>query len=1009
MFNKNILSASIIAALSSIAVPTMSYAQQDESKEIEVISVTGIRGSLVRAMDIKRSSDGIVDAISAEDMGKFPDTNLAESLQRITGVSIDRASGEGSKVTVRGFGPANNLITLNGRQLPTTTGDRTFDFGNIASESVAGVSVYKTSNASVASGGIGATIDLQTHRPLQSPGTVATFGAKLINDTSTEQGGNTPELSGLYSQTFADEMFGISLAGSYQDRESGIQQFLQDQGYRANDVNAEPGCCRIPQGAEGGENRPTSGIFSIPQQPRYIFEERQRERMNGQLVLQFKPIENFTATLDYTMVRNKIEEQHTDASVWFTYSGDRSETVWDGEPNSVPLIYSEIYDISKPGDYQDTSLTVGSWGNEQKTDSIGLNLDWQVNDNLNLTLDHHSSSAGMQASDPRHGTRNNIQLPSYTRSRTGLDLTGGIPGIATGNIESFTPATMRLSGSWFANDKYSSDIDQTQISGEYFVNDEFSIDFGVSVNKVNNHYRHTQVQRSDWGGVGEEGDFADVNWREDTILDKFDATAGNFEGTATQSEYDLFNRIYFADFDAIVRAAEFADSVAKVDGLWGDCQAAEGAASGPNGEGQFCASTNWDGDTNRYTEEKTKAYFFQVNYDTEIGGMPFSANLGLRYETTDVNSRASAPGYSAVEWSEDTAASVTGLTGIQTLSQSADYSQFLPNLNVNLEVTDDIILRGALSKTISRAGYDQLQGGTTINTGGSLSGYSGNTGNPALKPLESINYDISAEWYYEEGSYVSLGLFRKDVTNWITTATVNSDIYTLPNPLDGQKFNAAVEALGINASNQAIREYIFENFADDPNVQPNFDENGDLDGGTILGDLATDNTVNFRLNVPVNGDEEYTINGLEFNLQHLFGESGFGGIFNYTLVDSDLAYNDNSLDDTAALVGLSDTANLVAFYDKDGLQARIAYNWRDKFLNERRNNGDLTAPIYTEAYHQIDFNVSYEIAALEGLTVFLEGINITDEYATESGRDSRLIYKITQTGARYALGARYKF
>lgn len=1008
MFNKKVLTTSILAALSTMTVPSTAFAAEDEAKEVEVITVTGIRGGLLRAMDVKRSSEGIVDAISAEDMGKFPDTNLAESLQRITGVSIDRSSGEGSRVTVRGFGAANNLITLNGRQLPTTTGSRTFDFANVASESVSGVTVYKTSNASVTSGGIGATIDLQTHKPLQSPGTKATIGAKLVSDTSTEEGGITPEISGLYSQTFADEMFGISLSGSYQERESGMQQFLQDQGYRASDVS-NTGWGGVPAGADGGTNRPTTGIYSNPQQPRYVFEERQRKRLNGQLVLQYKPVENLTATLDYTMIRNEIEEQHTDASVWFNYAGDRSESVWTGEPNAVPLIYSEIYEINSDADLRDTSLTVGAWGNEQKTDSIGLNIDWQVTDNLNLTFDHHSSTASMKATDPRHGTRNNIQLPSYTRTRSGLDLTGTLPGIALGNIEAFTPETMRLSGSWFSNDKYSSDVDQTQVSGEYVLNDELSIDFGVSVNTVNNHYRHTQVQRSDWGGVGTEGDFADVDWRKDTILDKFDVKAGNFEGTATQADYDLFNTIYFADFDTIVRAAEFADPVANVDSLWGDCKAPEGAPSGPNGEGHFCASTNWDGDTNRLTEEKTTSYYVQVNYEGELGEMPFSAYLGLRHETTDVDSQASAPGYNSVIWSEDTSTSVTGVTGIETLSQSADYSQLLPSLNVNLEVTDDVTVRAAAGKTISRAGYGSLQGGTTISTGGSLSGYSGNSGNPGLKPLESVNYDLSAEWYYEEGSYVSLGYFRKDVTNWITTGTVDSDIFNLPNPLDGEKFNAAVAALGANASNLDIRTYIFENFADDPNVQPKFDDDGLLDGGTIVGDPATDNTVNFRINVPVNGDTEHTIDGIEFNVQHLFGDSGFGGIFNYTMVNSDLEYDKNSLDDTEALVGLSDTANLVAFYDKDGLQARIAYNWRDEFLNERRTNGDLTAPIYTDAYHQIDFNISYEVPAVEGLTVFFEGINITNEYTNEFGRDNRLIYRLTQTGARYGLGARYNF
>jgi TonB-dependent receptor len=1004
MFNKKIITTSILAALGAMAASS-SYA---EDVDVEVITVTGIRGGLERAMDLKRESDGIVDAISAEDIGKFPDTNLAESLQRITGVSIDRSGGEGSRVTVRGFGAANNLITLNGRQLPNTTGDRTFDFANVASESVTGVKVYKTSDASITSGGIGATIDLSTLKPLDHPGTKATLGGKAIDDKSTQNGSVTPELSGLFSQTFADDTIGIAISGSYQERESGMQQFLADQGYRASDAS-NGGWGGVPAGAEGGTNRPTSGIYSNPQQPRYVFEERQRERINGQLTFQYRPVDNFTATVDYTTFRNKVEEQHTDASVWFNYAGDRSESVWSDGPNAVPLIYSEIYDINSPADLADTSLTVGAWGNEQITDSIGLNLKWELSDDLTLELDHHSSVAEMKATDPRHGTRNNIQLPSYTRTRTGLDLTGDLPGIATGDIENFNPQTMRLSGSWFANDQYTSEIDQTQVKGKYFLNEDTNIDFGVSLNNVNNHYRHTQVQRPDWGGVGEAGDFADVNWTEDTILDKFDASAGNFAGTATQADYDLFNRIFYADFDEIVNAAEFADPIANVDGLYGDCKAAAGAAAGPNGEGQFCASTNWNEGTNRFTEEETTAAYFQVNYLGDLGDMPFSVHFGLRYEQTDVFSQASAPGYSRVEWTEDTSTSVTGVTGIETLSQSADYDVFLPNLNFNLNVTDDVVMRAATSKTISRASYNDLLGGTSINTGGSLSGYSGNSGNPGLEPLESINYDFSTEWYYAEGSYASVGYFRKDVSNWIRTGTKESNIFNLSNPLSGDKFNAAVAALGPNASNLQIRNYIFENYADDPNVQPNFDAAGELDGGTIVGDPATDDAVVFNLNVPVNGDQEHTIDGFEFNVQHLFGESGFGGIANYTMVNSDLKYDNSSLNDTEALVGLSDTANLVLFYDNYGLQARVAYNWRDAFLNERRVNGDLTAPIYTDEYYQIDFNVSYDIPQVEGLTVFVEGINITEEYVKEFGRTNQLVYKLTQTGARYGVGVRYTF
>src|SRR5262245_5123781 len=167
------------------------FAQDQQADQLEEVVVTGLRGSLTASMDTKRNATGVVDAISAEDIGKFPDTNLAESLQRITGVSIDRVNGEGSAITVRGFGPGFNLVTLNGRQLPaahvgTVTGNptsvgaqgttRSFDFSTLASEGVSGLEVYKTGNAAVPSGGIGATLNIKTIRPLEG-GNQATIGA----------------------------------------------------------------------------------------------------------------------------------------------------------------------------------------------------------------------------------------------------------------------------------------------------------------------------------------------------------------------------------------------------------------------------------------------------------------------------------------------------------------------------------------------------------------------------------------------------------------------------------------------------------------------------------------------------------------------------------------------------------------------------------------------------------------------------------------------------------------
>ena len=171
---------------------TCSVTAQDDIAEepmIEEVLVKGIRSSLKRAMDTKRDSQGVVDAITAEDIGDFPDTNLAEALQRITGVAIDRQRGEGTTVTVRGFGADFNLVTLNGRQMPTHSGlGRAFDFQDIASESVSGVEVYKTSRANIPSGGIGATINVLTAKPLDRPGLQLSGSAKAVHDQSTYAG-----------------------------------------------------------------------------------------------------------------------------------------------------------------------------------------------------------------------------------------------------------------------------------------------------------------------------------------------------------------------------------------------------------------------------------------------------------------------------------------------------------------------------------------------------------------------------------------------------------------------------------------------------------------------------------------------------------------------------------------------------------------------------------------------------------------------------------------------------
>ncbi|MGS0536454.1 TonB-dependent receptor plug domain-containing protein [Pseudoalteromonas sp. SaAl2] len=307
-FKKNQLAVSLSMAMGLSALASHNAVAEEEpatANDMEVIQVSGIRGSLVKSMDIKRQSAGVVDAITSEDIGKFPDTNLAESLQRITGVSIDRSNGEGSKITVRGFGPEFNLVTLNDRQMPTT-GGRSFDFGDIATESVSGVEVYKTARADASSGGIGATVNITTAKPLSNPGMHASIGAKAVMDTSNETGSDvTPELSGIYSNTFNDDKFGILISGSVQERDNREQSMAVDNWIPDVDLSTSPNL------ALTDNNQRADGSTWYPQNAGYAFSDNSRKRTNGQLVLQYAPTDNITATVDYTYSKLEFEKRRS--------------------------------------------------------------------------------------------------------------------------------------------------------------------------------------------------------------------------------------------------------------------------------------------------------------------------------------------------------------------------------------------------------------------------------------------------------------------------------------------------------------------------------------------------------------------------------------------------------------------------------------------------------------------------------------------------------------------------
>lgn len=988
-FKKTQLAKSLSLILGVTAIAPAFAAKEENKEVVEVIEVTGIRSSMIESMDIKRSSSGIVDAINAEDIGKFPDSNLAESLQRITGISIERSNGEGSKVTARGFGPQRNLVTLNGRQLPTTTGERSFDFANLAAEGVSGVQVYKTSKADVPTGGIGATINISTHRPLDNPGLQAVISAEALKDKSTKKGSTTPQFSGLYSNTFDDGKFGVSISGSYSERESGSQQgktafWRSFAGIQDTDWGGSNAAWGGVAKDDTQTNRPgDDDIYSVPQNTIYKFEEQQRTRSNAQLVLQYKPMENFTATLDYTYVKKENDTQFNDISVWYNFGP--SENVWTDGPISSPAIYSETFDPSNP---TDLAMGGGDYSVKDEIKSLGLNLEWQVNDSLSMRLDHHDSSATSDPNSPL-GSSNLLAMAAFVRTASATDYTGDIPILSVTGGNSVQASDMIVTGSSFVNIKNQADITQTQLHGNYIFEEAGSIDFGLSLTNSENRRREKNVQRNNWGGEGTAGSFDESLFPRVSIQDQFDnLSGGNFEGY--NGDVEILENYFAFDFNGVRERA--VDVLSVQQSALGDCG------------NSFCPSSDYASQTDQYTEEKMTSVYLQYNYEGEIGEMPFDVHLGVRYEKTDVTSTSSVPEFTnEPRWEGTSEVSLLSSGNVIYGTQDASYDHTLPSINFNLEVTDDVILRAAYSQTIGRPQYTSMIGGTNLNSGARVGGGIGSTGNAALLPLESENYDLSAEWYYNEGSYVSLGYFTKDVTNDILVNPVNTTV-GIVNPADGPYVAEARAAVGNDGLAQ--RQYIFDTYGatDSEHV---FMDNGNI---IILGNEATDNLMNFAINTPQNLTETTGYDGIEFAVQHLFGESGFGGIVNYTKTNTDNEHDDYNLGSQAAELGISDSANVVGFYEKDGLSVRIAYNWRDKFLVALVQDGQAgPGPRYIEEYAQVDMTVSYDVPQADGLTVFFNAINITEENARTSGRDERQVLDSIQQGARYSLGARYTF
>lgn len=980
----------------ALAAPQVAHAQDAQPQGSEAtaapadappadeIVVTGIRRSLRQSMDIKRNGQGVVDAISAEDIGKFPDTNLAESLQRITGVSIDRNSGEGSTVTVRGFGPEFNLVLLNGRQMPASglgscceaPASRSFDFANLASEGIAAVEVYKSGRASLPTGGIGSVINIRTPRPLDRPGLQGSFAVKGVIDHTFEDTKITPEISGIISKTFGDDRFGILLSGSYQRRKASLAQFNAGwrEGYLGTDSCADGAWGGLPSGpndwcgsVNNVENRPgPTDTYQTTQNAGYDFTDIDRKRLNGQLVLQAKPTDTLNATIDYTYSRNTIEARTSSIGVWFNHSATSSS--WTDGPAASPNFYSEVF-----GPGKDLAITGAIAANRSVNKSLGGNIEWDGPGGLKLTLDVHHSTAESKPTTP-YGSNIAVGSAIYGVQSQTVDYTSDIPVISVNMYpgSEIDAANIRPAGNAFRNAYMKDRINEASLKGSYDFDASFidSLDFGVTLtnNKIRSAYGF--IQNDTWGGTLSAAETPDD-------LYELVGLSGDLSGMSGSNSPDIIPNYFRVDTERLIDLLE----------------SQRGICSAPVSGHAIPGTCLAEFTTDRRITEKTFAPYLQSNHVFDLFQSPAHLRLGIRYEKTKVNSSAVVPTPIGTAWVGDNEISIINDPNVSTIeTRKGSYHNWLPAIDFDMSPMRDVKIRASYSHTITRPAYSALQGGLELASPIRVGGSTASLGNPDLIPYKSKNIDLSAEWYYGKESYFSVGFFHKKVSNFITNITTNETAYGLRNPAIGPRVDEARLALGPNATTTDIRNWIAANYP------------GILDANGYITGQPDDPLVNFVTSRPVNSDQRAKLWGWEFAVQHSFWDTGFGAILNYTIVKSDTKYN-NALRYTVpqfAVNGVSDSANAVLYYDKNGLQARVAYNWRDEFLA-----GYGFDPFYVESYGQWDVSASYEFR--KGLTAFFEGINITKADRRGHQRGDQTIYFAAPGYARYAAGVRFTF
>ncbi len=938
------LEAISIAAL-MVAAPCVAFAQEAAKPDTsEVVVVKGLRGSLQKSIKIKRASTSIVEVVSAEEIGKLPDSSIAESLSRLPGVAGQRVNGDVQVLNIRGTSPDFTVTTLNGRMQGSLGDARGVEVDQYPSELIESAVVYKTPDAAIMGMGLSGTVDLRTRRPLSLDKRV--IAVNLRGETSTGKQLN-PDFgkegwrgSVSYIDQFMDGKLGVALGYAHMDTTSQVQH-QKIWGWMTNNTP-----WNIYDGAYQAYLPGATGAMA---DANYLsgFELRagsvNKVRDGAVAVFEFKPTDNWHTTLDlyYSKMDQKEVIRDIETNTFWTndvgYAGLPMAGAVLGEFNGIPTIVAGTYTGMTP--IQNNQL------NTRKDDVLSVGLNHEMRAGIwDLTFDaSYSKSEGKQS-------QTEIFAGYGTGARTFDTINFSIPS------EGFMTITPRLDYS-----------NATQMNlGDSAPGGGWGADGHIRFPHVKDSYATFNVS----GKTDLKDTFVG------NVFDSLQVGLGGWSHSKDKSidENDLFLKVRPENkttFDNRPAAPETPYGVGLTDltwAGWGYLYAFDipSAVAGsyrvvPYVDDNHYAK-NWS------LSEDVFNIFTKLNIDTEVLSRPLKGNLGVQYVMTNTESTGNY-----IVTGESTRAPT-----LMTVENK--YSDVLPSLNLNYQLTPKQYLRVGIAKQMARPRTDDMR----ANVGAYFSQVQvfpsgvtppdptkiyympgGSGGNPKLKPWRANAYDISYENYFGRKSMFAIAGYYKDVKTYIYSDDIDFDFTGLANPMN---YNV-ISWVG-------------------------------------------------NLNTPVNGNGGY-IKGIELQANLDFGDyismlDGFGINGNYTKNWTDIKSNKGGDTTIPGFSGV--TYNFAAYYEKHGWQARVSYSYRDPAYSDVAGNFGTRAYTTILDNTHVDAQIGYEFqdGPFKNMTITLQGYNITDEpYVTSGGnllQKTTLLPETYETyGAKYLLGVSYKF